>query len=117
MNIYLSHSVNTDYINELYLPIKNSSINKNHKIFFPHDNNIASNTKEIIEKSDLILAEVSVSATGQGIELGWANSNEKPIICFYKDGTKHANSIKYIAKDIFSYSNSADLINKLENIL
>lgn len=113
MNIYLSHSVNSSYLNDLYLPLKKSDLMTQHQIFFPHDQEKAVNTKEIIAKSDLVLAEVSFSATGQGIELGWANAANIPIICFYKEGSVPAGSIKFIANKIFSYVNSEDLISQI----
>jgi len=113
MNIFLSHSIKSEYQKELYLPLKKSELIEQHQIFFPHDQEIVVNTREIIEKSDLVLAEVSISATGQGIELGWANSAGVPIICFYKEGIIPAGSIKFIASKLFSYKNSEDLISQI----
>lgn len=116
MNIYLSHSSNYDFVNELYLPIKKSNLNIKHKFFFPHDQ-VVINTKQIIKDSDLVLAEVSLPATGQGIELGWADTFNKRIICIAKQGNKVSGSIKFITKEILLYTDIVDLLNKLENIL
>ena len=72
MKIYISHSSKYDYINKIYNPIKESHLNQRNTFFFPHDNNNkVINTKDVISKYDLIIAEVSLPATGQGIELGW----------------------------------------------
>jgi hypothetical protein len=113
MKIYLSHAVNSDYQSELYLPLKESKLSQVHQIFFPHDQKEAVNSKEIIQSSNLILAEVSISATGQGIELGWANASNIPIICLHKAGTTPAGSLKFIANKIITYKDSRDLVNQI----
>ena len=71
MRIYISHSSKYDYINKIYNPIKNSDLVKTNTFFLPHeDKNKIVNTKDIISNYDLVIAEVSLPATGQGIELG-----------------------------------------------
>lgn len=40
-------------------------------------------TKDIIKTCDLMIAEVSLPATGLGIELGWAKAFKVPILCMY----------------------------------
>ena len=113
MNIYISHSSNFDYINKLYNPIKNSNLFESHNFCFPHDNNKAINTKEIILNSDLVIAEVSLPATGQGIELGWADYAETPILCIYEKGLKISSSLKFITNNFIEYKNVEDMINKI----
>lgn len=114
MKIYVCHSKGFDFKNELYEPLKNSGLNV--EFIFPHENSSESfNSKELFEKHlcDLVLAEVSIPATGQGIELGWANVFNIPIVCFYKTGTIPAGSLRVITDKIIEYSDSNDLINKL----
>ncbi len=80
--IYISHSSKYDYINKIYNPIKKSNLNQENTFFFPHDdNNKVINTKDVISKYDLIIAEVSLPTTGQGTELGWADYAKTPILC------------------------------------
>jgi hypothetical protein len=64
-----------------------------------------------------VIAEVSFPATGQGIELGWADSFSVPVICLYKKGTKPSGSLKVITKTIVSYTDSTDLVHKIEYLL
>ena len=118
MKIYISHLRKHDFQNELYLPIKNSSLIKDHQFIFPHDENQAPfNSREIIEqhKIDLLLAEVSFPATGQGIELGWANAFSVPVLCIYKKDAQIAGSLKVITKDFIEYSDSQDLVARLQD--
>jgi nucleoside 2-deoxyribosyltransferase len=113
MKIYLSHSSNYDYKNELYTPLKSSSIIQ-HQILFPHDKeNIDTHSKDLIIHSDLVIAEVSYPSTGQGIELGWANNNGTPIICIYKRGMKISSSLRFITTGFIEYEDQDDMLNKL----
>jgi hypothetical protein len=115
MKIYLSHSSNYDYEAELYVPLKSSKIVKSHEILFPHDKeNADQNSKNLIETADLVIAEVSYPSTGQGIELGWADAAGKRILCFYKTGSKISSSLQFITKDLIEYSDSTDMLIKLE---
>jgi hypothetical protein len=117
MKIYVSHSKEIDYVNELYKPIRDSDLNSRHEFFLPHESERPTNTKEIIKNSSLILAETSFPATGQGIELGWAEMFRVPILCVYKEGSEISGSLKYITKNFISYTDEKDLIIKLQNYL
>jgi len=118
MKIYLSHSSNYDYENDLYIPLKLSVIVKEHEVFFPHDKvNLNTNSKALIEHGDLLIAEVSEPSTGQGIELGWANGASKPIVCIYKTGSKISSSLKFIANQFIEYEDSDDMVSKLHDYL
>jgi nucleoside 2-deoxyribosyltransferase len=105
-----------DYKNKLYLPLRASSLNKEHEIILPHEDNKEVRTKDLIEKSDVIIAEVSYASTGQGIELGWASASQKPILCFYEQGKEAPTSLRYITHeaDVVEYTGPKDLINKIE---
>jgi len=119
MKIYLSHSKNSDFQKEIYEPIKKSGLMEKHQFLFPHDEGQNINSKELFSQKecDLVVAEVSYPATGQGIELGFANVYEIPIICLYKSGSKIANSLKYITDQIIEYGNADDFVAKLDSTI
>lgn len=117
MNIFISHSKKYDYINKIYKPIKNSNLVKSNNFFFPHDNNKTINTKEVISNSDLVIAEVSLPGTGQGIELGWADYARTPILCIYEKGLKISSSLKFITNSFIEYENVEDMINKIDDFI
>ncbi len=117
MKIYVSHLRDYDFLNELYNPLKNSKLNSEHEFFLPHEGGKHINTKDILKTSNLVLAEVSFPSTGQGIELGWANMLDVPILCIHKEGAKTAGSLKYLTQDFISYTDSQDLIEKLTAFL
>lgn len=118
MKIYITHSSGFDYQNELYQPLRKSQLDKLHEITLPHENSTDQfNSKKYMKDCNLILAEVSYPSTGQGIELGWANLYEIPIVCFYKKDVKPSGSLKIISNTFVEYENSEDMVQKLTDYL
>ncbi|MDP2860518.1 MAG: hypothetical protein Q8N98_02280 [bacterium] len=117
MKIYIAHSNNFDYKNELYVPLRKSPLSSRHEIFLPYENDKFVNTKEIIKRSDAVIAEVSYPSTGEGIELGWADDFGITILCLYKEGTKLSRSLKAITDKVVSYFDDKDMLNKIESFL
>ena len=118
MNIYISHSANFEFKTELYLPLKRSSLASKHTLIIPQDETRSSYPiKQLLEEKtcDLIIAEVSFPATGQGIELGWAHIYKIPIICIYKENFNISNSLKKVSDIFLPYQKiDSHLFAKLE---
>jgi hypothetical protein len=118
MKIYVCHSTSFDFKKRLYEPIRNSGLNTKHEIVLPHEKSDSQfNSKEYLKKCDLVIAEVSYPSTGQGIELGWANLYNVPIVCIYKFNTKPSGALKAVSNNLFEYSGKEDLIQKLKAYL
>ena len=118
MNIYVAHSKNIEYINELYTPIKSSEKLKDYTFHFPHENDIHNfNDHNYYKQFDLIIAEVSQASTGLGIELGFASVLNVPIICIFKTNSKVGNSLKSITSNFIQYADDKDMINKIYDYL
>jgi len=118
MKIYVSHARRSDFENELYKPLRESNLNLD--FIFPHENDSSRfDVRELFEKKKIgmVLAEVSNPATGQGIELAWANANGIPIVCIYKKGSDIAGSLKFLTDKFIEYENSNDMINKIKKEL
>lgn len=114
MKIYVSHSTQFDFLNLLYLPLQQSNLNDSYQFYFPHQTSITPiNTREIIQNSTLVIAEVSCPSTGQGIELGWANVFNLPILCFYRENHQFSSSLQVLTQNIFSYNDTQDLLKKI----
>lgn len=118
MKIYVSHSTSFDFKKELYEPLRNLETDEI-KFTFPHE---ASSdqfpTKQMLQdnKFELIIAECSFSSTGQGIELGWADSFGTPIVCILKTGSKYSGSLHTVSNHILEYDElDANLISKILN--
>ncbi len=116
MNIYICHSKELNYDEELYNPILKSNLIDNNNFILPHlikDKRIKS--KEVIKnKVDIVISEITFSATGMGIELGWADSFDKKIYCIYKKNSKISNSLKYISNNFYEYNNNEELIKIIQ---
>lgn len=114
MKLYLSHSGSFDYQAELYEPLK-QTLAKKYDIFFPHDpGNVDVKARDVIAESNFVLAEVSHSSTGQGIELGWADSAAVPIVCFYRSGSKVSGALRFVSDVSLEYSSEQDMADKLD---
>lgn len=116
MKIYISHVRRGNYQEELYQPLLASELAQKHTFIFPHAvSQKPFNTKELFQNKgcDMVLAEISYPATGQGIELGWADMSGIPIVCMYKKGMDVSGSALMIAKEKVEYENTQDLIEKL----
>ena len=118
MHIYISHSSSYDYERELYAPIKNAAFYHRHTFFLPHEpENSNTSAKDELNAADLLVAEVSLPSTGQGIELGLATAAAVPIVCFYKEGSKPSSSLRFVTDKILSYNHTDDMLTKLERLL
>ncbi|HAN09516.1 MAG TPA: hypothetical protein DCP90_02770 [Clostridiales bacterium] len=123
MIIYFAHSRDEklDYY-ELYNIIKQNSVYKRHEIILPHDNkdSISKNSKEIIQKCDLFIAEVSFNSVGLGVEIGRAEMCEIPMLLLHKEGKLSSRSLKFVTDNIISYKSLEDFSNiiqtNIENI-
>jgi len=90
------------------------SMGTEYDIFYPHDAHPEGvNTKDVIARSQLVLAEVSHPSTGQGIELGWADTSNVPIICFYRKGSAISGALRFVTQDFFEYTTTDDMIEQL----
>lgn len=120
MKIYLSHSRNFDFQNDLYNPIKVSSLATKYTFVYPHETSEASfPIRQQLDNQEIavIIAEVSFPSTGQGIELGWASAVNVPIICLYKNGTKPSNSLHTVSAKLLMYTDTQNMIEDIEGAL
>ena len=119
MKIYIGHLRDADFKKELYEPIQNSSLHKEHEFILPHENsNDSFDSRDFLKNEcDLMVAEVSHPSTGLGIELGWAHSHNIPIVCIYRKGSKPANSLKRLTDNFIEYSDSEEMVQKLKKAI
>jgi hypothetical protein len=114
MKIYVSHTKRSPFEEELYKPLREANLPV--EFIFPHEERSEPyDSKELFERKgcDLVLAEVSYPATGQGVELAWANANNIPIICIFKSGSDISGSLKFLTDKFIEYETSQEMINKV----
>lgn len=118
MKIYLAHSSKFDFHKELYLPLQQSTLNKIHKIIYLYDEiENPGSTWDTIKTCDLVIAEVSLPSMGEGIELGWANALNIPIICIHKQGQIASHFLDVVSKNILEYTDENNMIEVLQNAI
>ena len=118
MRIYVGHCKDYDFVNGLYLPLRNSRLNSLHEIVLPHEKSDKPyNSKELMKSFHLMVAEVSIPATGLGIELGWADAYGIPILAIWKRESKLSGSVKKTAQYFLEYGNSDDMIDGIEAVI
>lgn len=116
MKIYISHLRKGDYESTLYKPLLASELTNSHMFILPHQNSDKPfNTKELFSQKgcDLVVAEISAPATGQGIELGWANMYNIPIYSYYRNGADVSGSALAISAKQSQYDTIEELITQL----
>jgi hypothetical protein len=120
MKIYISHSRSFDFKKELYEPIRGSGLDEKFEFIYPHEHSdIPYPTRELFQNKgcNLIIAEVSYPATGQGIELGWASMLDIPIVCIYKDGAKISGSLNAVTSKFLMYTSPENMIEDITGVL
>ncbi len=115
MKIYVGHSSGFDFKRELYEPL--GELAGDYEFVFPHKRDIIDKSYEIIRTCDLFLAEVSFPSTGMGIEIGWADGCNLPIVCIYKSGFKPSSALDCMTDNFIEYENIEDLKFKLVEFL
>lgn len=118
MKIYIGHSKDINYVEELYKPIREFELNNNHTFILPHEVSASSNnSRAFYSEFDLFIAEVSMPATGLGIELGWAYDSNIPIVCISKKGKKISSALRAVTNNFFEYETSEELKDLLKIII
>lgn len=116
--IYVAHSKDIDYLNDLYAPLKNADFLSDYELLLPHElSDISYNTRGFYERIDLMIAEVSKPATGLGIELGWAFDDQKPVYCIYRTGSKVSSSVRSITDKIYEYQDVDEMLEIVRKIV
>lgn len=118
MKLYIGHPRDFDYQNELYIPLRTSEFASFVDIILPHEQEGKTfNSKTDLQGVDVMLAEISHPSTGLGIELGYADLYQIPIIIAYKVGSQPSSSAKALGTHTIEYADPEDLIHQLVPIL
>ena len=118
MKIYIAHSKLINYVDELYNPIKTSSIYRENEIILPHLlSDKSNNTRDFYKTIDMVIAECSEAAIGLGIELGWLYDDNKRIYCIHKKGKMPSSSINVLTDKIYEYKDQTDMMKIINKII
>ena len=113
MRLFIAHSSDFDFKNKLYAPLRESVLNSEHEISLPQEGEKEEITREMIKECDALIADVSKPSLGAGIEMGWANAFNVPIIAMSEKGSHVSFSINNVVQEHIVYENPDDMIEKL----
>ena len=115
--VYIAHSRDIDYLNDLYAPLKNADFLGDYELLLPHESSDTSyNTRDFYKSIDLMIAEVSKPAIGLGIELGWAFDDQIPVYRIHRTDSKVSSSIKSITDKIYEYEDIDEMLAIIKKI-
>lgn len=119
MNIYVGHPSSIGFKEQLYQPLRNSKLDGEHNIVLPHeDSDEPFNSKEFLKNDcDIFIAEVSEASTGLGIELGWADLYDVPVICIHRESSDPSSSLSAVTDIIVSYEGDKELVKSLSELI
>ncbi|MFA7319396.1 MAG: hypothetical protein WC022_02255 [Parcubacteria group bacterium] len=105
--IYVAHASNySDFKETLYSPLKTL---KDFEFIFPYEKEgEMESTKGIIKDCDLFIGDVSFQKLGTGIEIGWADSFDVPILLVYKKGSSLSRSLNIVTDNFLEYDSVED---------
>jgi nucleoside 2-deoxyribosyltransferase len=117
MKIFFAHSSAYDFVNELYTPLKTSAALQKHELVLPMDDGCQGKSREEVKSCDILIAEVSLPSTGQGMEIGWADAMSIPIFTLAKEGSSPSKALRYVTDKIHVYTDSQSLVVTVEDII
>ncbi len=117
MTIFVAHASSFDFRTKLYDPLRASALNTEHEILLPQEDAQEEITRDMIRSADVLVAEVSESSLGAGIEMGWADAFGVPIIVLYEKGSQVSFSIDNVVTTRIEYDTADDMVTKLAEAL
>lgn len=118
MKIYVGHSKSLAFKKDLYPVFHELGKELGHTFILPHENSDkAYPSKTILPTCDLMIADVSLPALGLGIEIGWANMMEVPIVFIHQKENEFSKSIQEVSTTILSYESPVELRQIVKELL
>lgn len=116
LNVYIMHSDEVDYKNNIYKPLLKLGLMKDYFLILPMSDNFKSTyIKELLNKSDVVICDLSKCNIFLSFEIKNAVKLNKKI--YYLISSSDKKIKKYKSIDLISYSNSEDYANKVKSIL
>lgn len=116
LNIYIMHSDEVDYKNNIYKPLLKLGLMKDYFLILPMSENFKSTyIKELLNKSDVVICDLSKCNIFLSFEIKNAVKLNKKIYYLISSSDKKIKKYKNI--DLISYSDSGDYANKVKSIL
>lgn len=110
LNIYFIHSAKSDYNNLIYLPVLRSGILANHTLIFPDsEDNKDYYYKDLMERADIFVVELTSPDAGFNLELKNAIMLKKPILALAQKSTGYDEKYRKLLERVIGYDTEEEL--------
>ena len=109
LTIYFVHSGKSNFNDLVYLPVLRSNYLSHHHLIFPRSNkNEKTYFKELMDKADLIVIEMSDPDVNFNVEIKEAAISEKPILALAKKDKGYDPKFDKYVKNVVGYNDEND---------
>ena len=110
LNIYFIHSESSNYNDLIYLPVLSSNILSHHNLLFPEsEDNKSVFYKDMINKADIIVVELTNPDLTFNMELKQAIVSGKPILALAQKKLGFDARYQKLLKNVIGYENGSEL--------
>ena len=110
LNIYFIHSESSNYNDLIYLPVLSSNILSHHNLLFPEsENNKDVFYKDMINKADIIVVELTNPDLTFNMELKQAIVSGKPILALAQKKLGFDARYQKLLKNVIGYESGSEL--------
>lgn len=118
LKVYFVHSRRIDYNNDIYLPVLRSNILSKHTLIFPETNaNKDTYYKDLMEKADIFIVDLTNPDTGLNMELKESILLKKPILALAKRSIGYEEKYQKLLKNVIGYDNPQELVSYVERFV
>lgn len=118
LKVYFVHSRRIDYNNDIYLPVLRSNILSKHTLIFPETNaNKDTYYKDLMEKADIFIVDLTNPDTGLNMELKESILLKKPILALAKRSIGYEEKYQKLLKNVIGYDNPQELASYVERFV
>lgn len=116
--IYFIHSRKIDYNELIYLPVLRSKALHNHELMLPESEDLKNEYyKDLINKADLIVVELTNPDIGFNMELKQAILSRKPMLAVANKTIGFDMKYQKLLKNVYGYSNEAEFRELVEKFV
>ncbi|MCD8494736.1 MAG: nucleoside 2-deoxyribosyltransferase [Candidatus Pacebacteria bacterium] len=117
MKIVITHATTFPFEQELYAPLMAADFFSEHEFLLPQRTGLAQQiTEDMIRTADVVICEVSLPSTGQGIEIGWATAHKTPCVCIHKKDAHISGALQYVCDVIIPYRDTQDMVEQVRRV-
>ena len=109
LRIYFIHSSHMDANEQIYLPVlRSEQLSHDELLFSESNNNKDKYYKDLIDRSNVCVVDLTNTDTGLNLELKYAITAKKPILALAQKDKGYDVKYDKILKSVIGYSNEAE---------